>query len=154
MTIRNLDAFVNALWDWGILDGCFGSSRIHPTDIDGLIERKGRFLLLETKSPNKEIPKGQQVMFDHLIGLGCFTVIVLWGEPNRPDFIQIWGKDKKPTCLDDFRKLVSRWYRWADGNPLNRVTNRVASAPYGKQSVSVSLASGLAKNETPRLIER
>jgi hypothetical protein len=41
MTINKLDAYVAGLWDWVCLDGCFGDTKIRPTDIDGLVERRG-----------------------------------------------------------------------------------------------------------------
>ncbi len=39
MTIRSKEVFLQGLWDWAVLDGCFGNTRIRPTDVDGLIER-------------------------------------------------------------------------------------------------------------------
>ena len=66
MTIKNLEAFVENLWDWGFLDECFPGTRIRVTDIDGLVERNGHFLLIEAKSPGKDIPTGQRILFDRL----------------------------------------------------------------------------------------
>ena len=51
MTINDPVKFCAGLWDWGILNGCFGDTLIKPTDIDGFVERNGKFLFFETKSP-------------------------------------------------------------------------------------------------------
>jgi hypothetical protein len=56
--IRNMSQYDRGIWDWSILDGCFGDTKISPTDIDGCIERKGRKLFLETKTPGNPIPYG------------------------------------------------------------------------------------------------
>jgi len=110
MTLYNKDAFMRNLWDWGILDGCFGDSHIRPTDVDGLVERNGKFLLLEAKSSGKEIPQGQQIMFNNLVKTGIFTVIIIWGQPDKPEKIQIWGVPPENATLEKFRSEVSDWY--------------------------------------------
>lgn len=105
------------IWDWGILDGCFGDTKIKPTDLDGFIERKGKFLVIETKSPNVEVTKGQQITFDALINTGYFTVIVVWGEANKPEKIKLitsQAQKEYPGSIAKFREIVSRWYAWAD----------------------------------------
>lgn len=115
MTINNPTEYVNNLWDWSILDGCFGQTKIAPTDIDGITERNGRFLLIETKSLGVPIPNGQSILFDNLIAKG-FTVLVIWGKANEPEKLQIWGL-KKPYRADinELRSIVSQWFKWADG---------------------------------------
>ena len=89
MTIKNLDKFIAGLWDWAILDGCFGNTQISPTDFDGFVERHGKCLILEAKSPGVSIPVGQMRAFKTLIGTGIFTIIIVWGEKNKPQEIQV-----------------------------------------------------------------
>lgn len=110
MTVMNKDLFMHNLWDWAILDGCFGTTRIRPTDIDGLVERNGKFLLLEAKSPGVEVRMGQKITFDHLIKTGVFTVIIIWGEVNRPQEILVWGKDRVSADIVLLREEVTKWY--------------------------------------------
>lgn len=98
MTIRNKDVYMGNLWDWGFLDDCFGGTRIRVTDLDGVVERKGHFLYLEAKSPGKDVPKGQQIMFNHLIAEKNKAVLVIWGKPNVPEMAQFWGC--KPFVAD------------------------------------------------------
>jgi hypothetical protein len=118
MTINDPERYCAGLWDWAILDGCFGETKIKPTDVDGFVERKGKFLWLETKAPGAEVPYGQQLTFNALIKTGIFTVFIIWGTTNAPQEIQIMtylGKCRKEMCsLEKLRDLTSRWYRWVD----------------------------------------
>lgn len=113
MTIQNPEKFVAGLWDWGMLDPCF-PGKIKVTDIDGLVERKGHFLVLETKSPGVTIPLGQEIMFKRLQQSRMFTVVVVWGKTNQPQEMQIFypnglTSEKKPADMEMFKKVVSWW---------------------------------------------
>lgn len=117
MTIRNLDKYIEGLWDWAILDGCFGQTKIKPTDIDGCVERNGYTLFIEAKRPGVPIPKGQEIMFKNWVKTGAISVMVVWGETSKPQHMQVFSpfaiEDKKPITLDDFRDRVAAWYQWA-----------------------------------------
>lgn len=124
MTINNPDEFMSNLWDWGILRGCFGGTRIEPTDIDGFVERNGKFLAFETKSPGVEIKTGQMITFKHLIDLGCFTVVLVWGEPGKPERITLMTskttKEYENASLDTLRTIVTKWFEYANQTPYPR----------------------------------
>ena len=124
--IRNLEKYRENWWDWTPLNGCF-SGKIRVTDVDGLVERHGRFLLLEGKRLKSgqqppPIPRGQQYTHDALCATGLFTVIVLWGVPplGPISFVRVQTKQEtgKPisASMDSLVKLVKRWFAWADGN--------------------------------------
>lgn len=117
MTIRNFHHYQEGVWDWAILDGCFGNTKITPTDIDGCVERNGKFLILETKRPGADMPTGQEVALKRMVVNG-FTVIVLWGKTSHPEEMMVltpFGtKARKAVTLDDVRQQVSRWFAWAD----------------------------------------
>jgi len=117
MTIRNIKKFIESLWDWGCLDGCFGSTKIKPTDIDGLVERNGKFLVIETKLPDNDIPTGQMITFNHMISTGVFTIYVVWGHPGQPERIlkmtRNGTQEYENADLSDFRELVGSWFEWA-----------------------------------------
>ena len=93
---------------------------IKPTDIDGLVERKGKFLFIETKRNGVAIPTGQEIMYNGLINTGAFTVLVIWGDNGDPKRIRlITSKVQKiyeNTNLDQLRDIVSQWYEYADNN--------------------------------------
>ena len=119
MTIHDPEKYCAGLWDWAILDGCFGNTRIRPTDIDGFVERNGRLLVIETKSPRAQIPHGQWITFNELLKTGVFTIMVVWGNTNKPQAIQVMGRnginDIAQCDLKRLREWVSRWYMYADG---------------------------------------
>lgn len=123
MTIQNADSYMEGIWDWGILNGCFGASRIEPTDIDGFVERKGRFLVLETKGIGKDIPKGQMIAFESLRNTGLFTIFIIWGDRNAPAEMQIFAANgisyTFPANIHELQRAVKLWYAKADeGKPF------------------------------------
>ena len=121
MTIRNEQAFLAGVWDWGILRGCFGQTKIEPTDIDGLVERNGKFLYFEAKSPGAPIPTGQEITFKQLLRDAKNTIMIVWGEKDSPERLMIkYGNSSEeinPATLDDFRRRVQDWFIWADSRP-------------------------------------
>ncbi len=87
-------------------------------DLDGLIERRGRFLVIETKLPGVPIPVGQEITLKALMNTGWMTVLVIWGHPGRPEMCELWHEQRvyayDPCNIDKLRAIVSRWYAWAD----------------------------------------
>jgi len=120
VTIRDDEKFMESLWDWACLNGCFGETRISPTDIDGFVERRGHYLVLETKLPGNNIPQGQRLTFDAMAKDGNHTIIVIWGKPGIPEKIKVitWTGEVviKPADIDTLRDLVGRWFNYADKN--------------------------------------
>ncbi len=120
MTINNPDKYLEGVWDWSILKGCFGSTKIEPTDIDGFVERKGRFLVIEAKQPGVPIKQGQMWTFNALRNTRLFTIIIVWGEQNRPEEMQVLYPSplqpgaKKRATISDLRKTVEWWFKYAD----------------------------------------
>jgi hypothetical protein len=62
------------------------------TDVDFLVERKGQFLVYETKGPGVDLhddkAKGQRMALERLARLPQFTVAAVWGNPDEPEFFQ------------------------------------------------------------------
>ena len=114
MTIRNKDNYMACLWDWGFLDACFGGTRIRITDVDGLVERRGHFLLIEAKSSGAPIPKGQAILFDALVKNTKWHVLVVWGATNKPEEAQFWGSKKFKANEAKVQEVVRRWYSMAN----------------------------------------
>ena len=125
MTIVKPELFINGFWDWGILKGCFGSTHIEPTDVDGLVERNGHFLVIETKNPDVLLKKEQVITFTNLIKTKKFTVIVVWGKKDKPEEMMIYYPSyelynhigwvgKKKANLNDFRSVVKKWFNYVD----------------------------------------
>lgn len=121
MTINNKDAYFASLWDWGFLNGCFGTTKIKPSDMDGYVERNGRFIWIETKLPGVEIPEGQRITFSNLVKRGD-TVLVVWGKPNETEKILLMTphieKEYEDADNDLFRDIVGKWFSWANTTPI------------------------------------
>ncbi len=115
MTIENERAYLDGVWDWAILDGCFGETRIKPTDIDGLVERNGHFLLLECKSSGVPVKMGQAMMLNRAVETGFFTAMIVWGSQNKPEKLQIISPKAAllidPCNLETLRSYVSAWFQ-------------------------------------------
>lgn len=47
-------------------------------DVDALLEKNGRFLVLEYKPPGEGLPLGQRITLKALVKTGLFTVWVVW----------------------------------------------------------------------------
>jgi hypothetical protein len=126
VTINNAELFMAGVWDWAILDGCFGATKIKPTDIDGAIERNGKYLFIETKQPTAGIPQGQGMFYEGQVLAGN-SVLFVWGEKNCPVRLRIItpniDRTIDPAGTDEFRKVVQQWFEWADKQPRIRYRN-------------------------------
>lgn len=113
MTIRDIDKFVDSIQDWAILEGCFGATRIKPSDIDGFIERRGVCLFLEGKGLGVPLTTGQAIAFSSLAKQGN-TVIVFWGKDREISKMRVITQSDpgivKQCSLEDLRKAVKTWY--------------------------------------------
>jgi hypothetical protein len=118
MRIRNMQAYDRGIWDWEILRGCFGDTKICPTDIDGCVERKCKFLYLETKQPGKDVPLGQRITLEQLAKRGD-TVLIVHGEQGNTEHITKMTpfgiQNYEDASNDTLRDMVTQWFRWADG---------------------------------------
>ena len=113
----------DGLFDWDFLKkaGCFGDTNIEPMDLDGIVERKGRFLVFETKNPGVEIPKGQEITLRALARTELFTVFLIQGKrPGEFTSLEIWdgpgNKTYGPMSADEDTIIynTAAWFRWAD----------------------------------------
>lgn len=121
MSIFDSHKYNTVYHDYDFLEGCFGNTKIMPTDVDGIVERRGKFLLIEFKPEKKPISTGQLITLKRLARLPMFTVIVVWHEPcahHDPAIhtnMQILPSGKKePVTSNDVRGFVSEWYAAAD----------------------------------------
>lgn len=117
MTIRNIDRFVESIQDWAILDGCFGTTRIKPSDIDGFVERRGVCLFLEGKGHGVPLTTGQGIAYVSLAKQGN-TVIVFWGRDKDISRMRVITPTDdtmiNPASLQHLRHAVSAWYEMAN----------------------------------------
>ena len=108
-----MEQFIEGVWDWGFLRNHLGGS-IQVSDLDGIVERHGKFLVLEAKRPGISIPVGQRLMFEAMANTGIFTVIIIWGETNAPVRMEVWDMQGKllvnPATIESIQEEVQRWY--------------------------------------------
>lgn len=136
MTIHNPETFkenkpagFDGTFDWDFLIEAFRRPKekagvkplIQPMDLDCIVERKGKFLVFETKQPGKNVPQGQAITLNALVATGLFTVIILHAKYKEDvDGWQVWYKNKKEDREGDWNQLykfVRRWFVWASGWP-------------------------------------
>lgn len=109
-------------WDWDWLDGAFGQTLISPMDIDTVVERRGHFLIIETKYPEETLDKGPRITLEQLSRQANFTVLLVRGKNSTPETWQVcndgvWSP-AQPTNRADFYTRVQRWFERVD-----KVTN-------------------------------
>jgi hypothetical protein len=119
VTIHNRERFLGSLPDWAFFDGCFGTTRIRPTDIDGCVERNGKILFLEHKGPGAKLSEGQRRLFRAMQKCG-HTTIVFWGALGDGGLvisvsqIEVFKKEGWAKIVDPgpgrLRTLVADWY--------------------------------------------
>lgn len=110
----------DGVFDWSWTQGCFGTGRITPMDFDGVVERKGNFILFETKNLGVPIPAGQMYTLQAAHRLGCFTIFLIHGKTS-PEAAQVWypGRDARHEFegLEAIKERVAAWYSYAEANP-------------------------------------
>lgn len=101
--------------DWGFLD-----HHCLPTNMDGLVERHGHFLLLEVKRGDMQ-SEGQRIMLEALARLPNWTVIVvhsrstaeddMHSRPVEPWAYEVVGEGHGGSCdPEEFKLRYRRWF--------------------------------------------
>lgn len=117
------------------MDGCFGNTKVRASDLDGIVSHASRhFLVLETKSPNVEVPDGQAILFERQLAAGNYTLFLVWGRNNMPERIVVCREDGSvedypEADLETLRRLVAAWWRdqdsyWSTPNPIRNHLER------------------------------
>ncbi len=128
--IRDVEAYIETIWDWSFLNDCFGYTNIRITDGDGMVERNSHLLILETKRPNTVIPGGQYRMFCNLRATGLVTTIVIWGNTNAPTHLQCfypypdYTTVKAPVDEQELKGWVANWFDYANNTPWRDAVTR------------------------------
>jgi hypothetical protein len=94
---------------------CF-PGRINFGDVDGLVEIGGRFLMLEWKSYEGDIPTGQRISFEHLVATGRFTILIVAGDAETMEVkaMALLQRNSpkvrwKPATLEDVQDVLRAW---------------------------------------------
>lgn len=113
--------YVLTLPDWGMLSGCFGSTKINEgiSDLDGVVYQNGKCLFLEKKFPKGFLSEPQVRMINTLITQG-HSFIAIWCERSDGtdiSFMRVWGITgydptiRSSATLSDFRNAVKKWWK-------------------------------------------
>lgn len=92
-----------------------------PSNVDGIAERNGKFLVMEWKRPNEKISKGQEFLLKALAKTPNFVVIIIIGDTDngmnieRFYYLQPIGKNVLiGTSMQEFKDYYTFWYEWAN----------------------------------------
>ena len=96
------------------------------SDIDGIVELGGNFLILEWKAYVGVIPLGQDIMFKRMANTGCFSIFVICGDAEtmivsaikvyHGQQIRNWEK----IDLQGLMEKIKRWGAWAEKQKAHR----------------------------------
>jgi hypothetical protein len=108
--------------DFGDFEGMIESNpKLLPSDIDMIIERKGKFFVGEWKRQGENISQGQAILLQTLAKQSQFTVCVVIGNTDTETVIHSVlcisksGEYRKiGASLDDLKVFINQWYEWAD----------------------------------------
>ena len=110
-------------------DGCFNKvhrlkfhvfadcfpNKINFSDVDGIVEMKGKVLMLEWKSKKGTLPLGQQIMYTRISITGDTTVLCIVGSAETMECTHYgffwkgkWNKYRTATLLD-IKDFIKRW---------------------------------------------
>jgi len=125
---QNAPAGFDGVFDWSFTDGCFGNTKIKPMDFDGVVERKGNFLVFESKKSGVPVPEGQQITLESFYRRGGVTLIFIWGKsyPEKWEILYPWIRAKhKPTRMpgvgvESLKIKISSWFEWSNNNRFHQ----------------------------------
>lgn len=106
---------------------CF-PGKISFSDMDRIVERHGRALVLEWKGPGGNLARAQEIMWDRLTRGTVITTIVVNGDPKTMEVSSYkicWNGKWQEWCesgLIDLRERIKAWADWAETHPVFSVT--------------------------------
>ena len=130
-----LPALFDGQFDWDFLLPAFKETRIEPMDFDAVVERRGHFLIFETKGGMFPIKKGQSITLTQQWRSGA-TILHISGkrpadvngyaiyregayrEENSKPLQMVGDNDLNPGDAFDVVFHVRRWFCWASGWPV------------------------------------
>lgn len=132
MAINNMQKFMEGVWNWDFISDVL-PSKVKVSDIDGVLEKNGWLLVLETKGEEVEkIPLGQYILYQNMVKSGTTTVLFLFGEKDKPKYYQLmcsntWGKPSssvmftnKIECNQEvIKQWVKKWFNKASERKVN-----------------------------------
>jgi hypothetical protein len=108
--------------DYGEFKGLIADNpNFVPSNVDGICERKGRFLVMEWKRPKETVSVGQKMLLQSLAALPNFIVLIIIGNTDEQTVIdKFYLVQPQGRCIhvgngfDSFKQYYSEWYAWAN----------------------------------------
>jgi hypothetical protein len=91
-----------------------------PSNLDMVLERKGKFLVGEWKRPSESISRGQEILLERLSDTGLAIVLIIEGDTdeqmivNKIQILTSAGLEDVGETLEDLKNIIRNWYEWAD----------------------------------------
>jgi hypothetical protein len=93
-----------------------------PSNVDGIAERNGHFLILEWKRPGEKVSEGQKRLLQALAANPRFMVVIIYGNTDNGTVIDAFFQltpEGKPfrsgTGFESFKEWYRLWYELANG---------------------------------------
>lgn len=110
--------------DYGDFKGLIPTNpNLVPSNVDGILERNGQFLILEWKKPGEKVSEGQKRLLQAFAAKPSFMVVIIYGNTDNGTIIDsFWqltseGKPfKAGVGFGSFKEWYISWYMFADGN--------------------------------------
>lgn len=112
MNLRDPEKYKDAAWDYSIFNDCFPGTKIRPSDIDFIVERKGHVLVIEFKPSLDGLKDGQRYTLETLSRIPKFVVLFVVGEKNNPVAywkVPNWNK-RIPVDLSGMKNRMRKWF--------------------------------------------
>ena len=95
-----------------------------PSNVDGIAERNGQFLIFEWKRPGEKVSNGQRIMLQALAAKPSFMVVIIYGNTDTETIIDSYwlltpeGKPVKTGIgFESFKQFYRQWYELANNVP-------------------------------------
>jgi hypothetical protein len=109
--------------DYGDFKGLIESNPLFiPSNVDGIAERNGHFLIMEWKRDAEKVSEGQKRLLQALASNPRFMVVIIYGNTDDGTIIDSYwlltpeGKPVKTGIgFESFKEFYRDWYTLADG---------------------------------------
>ena len=92
-----------------------------PSNVDGICERKGKFLVMEWKRPKEAVSKGQEYLIKALAKQPNFIVIIIYGDTdNGTNVEKFYLVNQDGSCtlagsnFEALKQYYLQWYEYAN----------------------------------------
>jgi hypothetical protein len=94
-----------------------------PSNVDGICERNGQFLIMEWKRLGEKVSTGQKYLLQALAKKEGFIVVIIYGDTDNETVINnfwVLNPDGIPVRrgigFESFKQFYRQWYELADGH--------------------------------------